>query len=513
MTKTIQGFVRAAGTHLVNDAGPLLLKGWGIGNWLLPEGYMWLSAGNLRLDRPRRIQEVLQELTGTTFATHFWSEFQKNYFTLADVQYIKAQGYNSIRLPLHWELFLADEPGIHFQEAGFQLLREVVAWCKACDLYLILDLHGAPGGQTGANIDDSVDDLPRLFLDQEQFAKGVALWTELARRFAHEEVIAAYDLLNEPVKPGYDLQQETFFVARLKEFYEKTITGIRQWDSQHLLSLEGHHWATNPEIFQQRYDENYLIHFHRYATYPDEAAFQEFLALREKWQVPLWLGETGENLVPWFSAMTQLCEKYDVSYHFWPYKKLGKTNGSVTIPTPQHWEQLIAYANGGPHPSYEVAQTTLTEFLTAMQWENCQKNPEVDAAILRNGPYTLQATDFIASSCYDQAVNTTFDFHKDEEVRLVEVQPPVEKRFSFDINWDRFRVELTAGDTLTYGQPNYRPQEISLFYEGGAGVFTCQGIQYATSGKGVIHHVFQPDEELKIIQLAGQQIFTQLDFL
>lgn len=510
---TIKGYVKAVGTHLENNEGPILLKGWGIGNWLLQEGYMWLSDGNPRLDRPRRIKQVVAELTGESFAEKFWQEFQENYFTLEDALYLKKQGYNSIRLPLHWDLFLKNEPEISFKEEGFALLEKVITWCREADLYLILDLHGAPGGQTGDNIDDSIDNLPRLFLDEEQFAKGIALWEEIARRFSKEEVIAAYDLLNEPVKPGYESAQEAFFVARLEDFYEKTIAAIRKWDPQHLISLEGHHWATNPLIFNRHYDDNYLIHFHRYATFPEKAAFEEFLELKEQWQVPLWLGETGENLLPWFSGMTQICDEEEISYHFWPYKKLGKTNGPVTIETPKDWDLLLDYTKGGIHPGYQKAQEILTDFLTKMKFENCQRNEAVDGVVLRNRPFELRATEFLTSSKEDHQANTQFEFHKDQEVSLVEVLPPVEKRFAFDINWDRFGVKLTTGDVLTYGTPNYQPKKVSLFYEAGAGEISLQGISYKTAGKGVIHHDYQANKDFVLEQISGEEILVKFDFL
>ena len=38
---------------------------------------------------------------------------------------------------------------------GFEILDEVIGWCKEAGIYVILDMHDAPGGQTGDNIDDS----------------------------------------------------------------------------------------------------------------------------------------------------------------------------------------------------------------------------------------------------------------------------------------------------------------------------------------------------------------------
>lgn len=93
-------------------------------------------------------------------------------------------GYNSVRIPMNYRVFMEDGPGIHWKEEGFQLVDQCLAWCEEAGIYAFLDLHGAPGGQTGSNIDDSVDDVPRLFIDQDSWDKTIALWVKLAERYA-----------------------------------------------------------------------------------------------------------------------------------------------------------------------------------------------------------------------------------------------------------------------------------------------------------------------------------------
>lgn len=57
-------------------------------------------------------------------------------------------------------------------------------------VYVVFDLHGTPGGQTGANIDDSVNDHPDLFTDPVQRNRTIALWVMLAERYKHDDIIA-----------------------------------------------------------------------------------------------------------------------------------------------------------------------------------------------------------------------------------------------------------------------------------------------------------------------------------
>ena len=43
--------------------------------------------------------------------------------------------------------------GLTADQDGFARVDSLVEWCRESDLYLILDMHDAPGGQTGDNID------------------------------------------------------------------------------------------------------------------------------------------------------------------------------------------------------------------------------------------------------------------------------------------------------------------------------------------------------------------------
>ena len=321
----VKGFLDVKGQKIVNgDGEEILLTGWGLGNWLLCEGYMWLSKGSENFDRPRRIEAVIEEFAGKEFAEAFWEKFRSTYITEEDIRYLAELGYNSVRIPLNSRLFLSEEAEeIQFLEEGFGLVDDCIAWCKKYGLYVFLDLHGAPGGQTGANIDDSRDDLPRLFMEQKYFDRGIALWEEIARRYKDEWIVGGYDLLNEPIRPKrFDTDTDVDdLLPRLEEFYEKAIKAVRKIDKRHLFTLEGHHWASDASIFHKKYDEKMVIHFHRYGCQPDISCYQEFMEISQKLDCPLWLGETGENVTEWFTAMYPLAAELSIGYNLWPFKK------------------------------------------------------------------------------------------------------------------------------------------------------------------------------------------------
>ncbi|MFD1432677.1 glycoside hydrolase family 5 protein [Lacticaseibacillus yichunensis] len=478
MENTVQGFLRRQGQDVFNDAGPVILQGWGIGNWLLPEGYMWESQGAHNFDRPRRIEARIAELLGPEKAAEFWPRFRQVFFTQVDVQYIKDQGYNSIRLPFDAALFLEEGPGIHFKEAGFQYLEDVVRWCRAADLYVIFDMHAAPGGQTGANIDNAMAEIPRLFVDQDQFDKGVALWAEIARRFKDDPVVGGYDLLNEPIRPATGtLVDYDRLLPRLAAFYETTIAAVRQVDQAHLFSLEGHHWASDPRVFTHVFDENMVIHFHRYGGFPEKAQFTPWLELRDRLNVPLWLGETGENKPQWYSALTQFCTDANIGYCFWPYKKMGKRNGSVTVKTPAGWDAIIAYVKGGVHPGYAEAAATFEQLLLNMALVNCERNPDVDASILRTAGMTLRATDFRDADCQGGNAPKNFDGYRiTTPMTVTAIAEPQPSNFGFDSHWDRFVLTLTPDESVTYLTPLHKaPWQLAIaLHEAKDAVITAQ---------------------------------------
>ena len=454
----VKGFLRAQGHAIVNGSGEeILLSGWGLGNWLLCEGYMWLAHDNRGFDRPRNIEETVRDLTGSSYAAEFWKRFRKNYITRHDIARMAELGYNSLRIPFNWRLFMEDEPGeIRFREEGFTLLDDCLAWCEEYRVYAFLDLHGAPGGQTGDNIDDSRDNLPRLFMDRDYWDKGIALWKALARRYRERWIVGGYDLLNEPLRTvRCDYSNVDHLLPKLAQFYEEAAAAIREIDQVHLLSIEGHHWATDPAVFWKKYDDNMVIHFHRYGCAPDMAAYTPFTELRDKLGVPLWLGETGENSSPWYAAMYTLAFKLGIGINVWPWKKMECANSPYSVKKPAGWDALLAYTAGGPKPSKQAAAASLDEYLSNMLIENCRENPEVNAALFRRPPVMLRGADFDllpgkGISFSGTREEASFFYHQGTgmAIRVEAGRDPLEN--TGWARWGIYSLELCAGEFAVY---------------------------------------------------------------
>ncbi len=384
------GFLKSQGKTMVNGNGEeILLTGMGLGNWLVPEGYMWRFGGTY--NSPRRIEGLVRDLCGSRYTEGFWKTFRENYITEEDVRAMAEAGFNSVRLPINWRILLEDEPGITWKEEGFALIDRFLDWCEKWSLYVVLDLHCAPGGQTGSNIDDSIDDHPRLFTDtrSDSREKAMELWCEMARRYKDRWIVGMYDFLNEPCSNGMKFHGE--LDRALADFYHDLIERIRQIDNRHMLSLECPQWSSRPDIFDEFYDDNINIHFHRYWLPPTQDAYTRYLEVQNTANCPLYLGETGENHPDWFAAMYALSLENNIGYNIWPWKKLETGNSPCSVKKPAGWDGIIAYTNGGDRPSYEEAQAAFDEYLTNCLYENCEYRPSVVPSIFRSPGCRLPA--------------------------------------------------------------------------------------------------------------------------
>ncbi len=130
--------------------------------------------------------------SGRKQSAKFWKAYLDRYITRDDIQFLKRAGFNSIRVPIHYKYFESDDA------EGFRLLDRVVEWSREAGLYVMIDMHAAPGGQTGANIDDSWG-YPWLYDSPEAQQQTIAIWKRIAAHYRDSQTVLGYDLLNEPI--------------------------------------------------------------------------------------------------------------------------------------------------------------------------------------------------------------------------------------------------------------------------------------------------------------------------
>jgi hypothetical protein len=341
---------------------------------------MWLFGDEQA--SPRLIEARIQALVGPVRAAEFWHRFVRAFITEADFAMIAEMGFDHVRLPIN-SRGIIDERGA-FHEGGLEVIDRAVEWSERHGLRILLDLHGAPGGQTGANIDDAENGKPELFMDSRNRTLTVAIWRQLASRYRDSETVLGYDLLNEPLPDEW----QHVYADELVDLYRALTVAIREIDDRHLIMYEGSHWATNWSPLAERFDDNQALQFHRYWCPPDETSISPYLEMRERLQTPIYMGEGGENTPAWIYAATQLYERHGIGWNFWPWKKLATKTSPLSASVPDDWSEI---ADPAAHPEPERAWRILEQFLDAVEIERCVVQTPVLDALFARPPLHLTA--------------------------------------------------------------------------------------------------------------------------
>jgi aryl-phospho-beta-D-glucosidase BglC (GH1 family) len=391
-----EGFLRASGKIIVDGNNRnVLLRGMGLGGWMLQEGYM-LETGDFA-GTQHEIKARIRDLIGQSGMEKFYDSWLANHVTKADIDSLAKWGFNSVRPALHYNLFtlpIEEEPVGGRQtwlEKGFIMLDSLVSWCASNKMYVILDLHAAPGGQgRDNNISDRDPNKLSLWESSANRTKTIELWKRLAERYADNPWVGGYDLLNETNwdfensgnQNGCSCKQN----APLLDLFQKLIAAIRSKDNKHLIIIEGNCWSGNFNGLQSltSLDKNLAFSFHRYWCSNDIGTIQEKLNFRDQYNVPLWMGESGENSNHWFAEAISLLEKNNIGWSWWPEKKINSVVGPLTVKKTPEYQQILNYwKSGGTKPDQAFATSALMQIAENLKIENCTIHYDVIDAMFR----------------------------------------------------------------------------------------------------------------------------------
>lgn len=439
-------------TDMVCNEEKVLLRGMGLGNWLLPEGYMWKFY--TKCDRPRRIEGLISHLCGDDYAGSFWKKYYDNYITEKDIEWIKAQGLNSVRIPVNARhMFWVDTNlDVYFQMEMINKLDQCISWCKKNNIYVFIDMHAAPGGQTGTNIDDSKENQPELFLNEIYEELLIKCWKLLADRYKEEPTVGGYDLLNEPL-PEWNKQ----YNGKVLPLYRSLLKNIREIDKKHIIVLEGTHWSTDFSIFSElkkgELGDNILLEFHKYWNNPDTESLKDFMDISNKLEMPLWMGEGGENNLDWYTTAFPMYERNGIGWCFWSYKKMDTKNSPVSFEMPYHWQKILNYLDDNADVTREEACKIFDEFLESLKRPVYQE--KVIHALLRRGPLEIPAYAYDAYVIKEKRIGDV-KFRSQDMCSIcfedLHVGEPDWKRYGGEEqpSTEKMFVKLNVGDELAF---------------------------------------------------------------
>ncbi|MEN8156090.1 MAG: carbohydrate-binding protein [Bacteroidota bacterium] len=404
-----QGFLHTEGKQIVDGNGEnVILRGIGTGNWMLQEGYMMESSGVAGTQHEFR--QKLIETIGEALTDSFYTVWLENHMTRTDVDSMAAWGFNSVRVAMHYKWFtlpIEKEPVAGEQswlDKGFVMIDSLLDWCGDHEMYLVLDMHGAPGGQgKDAAISDYDPSKPSLWESRENKDKLVALWARLADRYSDEPWMGGYDLVNETnwtFPEGNNSQMRALFM--------QITDSIRAVDPNHMIIIEGNWFANDFSGLTPPWDTNMVYSFHKYWTYNNASSLNWVLDLRNRYNVPIWLGESGENSNTWFTNLISLCESNNIGWSWWPVKK-GGINNVLRVDVNDDYRLLIDNWRGtGPMLSPDEAFQAVLTFAENHRIGNCHHQRDVVDAMIRQ-PYSAEALPFLHHTVRDTMFATDYD--------------------------------------------------------------------------------------------------------
>ena len=358
------GLVRIDGKRFIEPDGRILhIKGISLGNWLMPEGYMFKFEV---AKAPNQIYGAFDRLLGPQKAAAFWKEYRDRYIARDDIRFIKSAGFNTVRIPLHWNLFMTPDGDIAGE--GWALLDRVLGWVKEAGLYAIVDLHAAPGGQTGINHDDGPG-YPLMFYVPRDRDLTVKLWRAIAERYRGNPAILGYDLLNEPIAPYHDIATLN---PRLEPFFRRITTAIREVDPGRIVFLAAGQWSSSFDMFGPPFADNLAYTYHSFWASTKRNSIQRHLDFSARYNVPLFLGETGELTDDWNAGFRALHEAHGIGWSFWTYKNLDSPSTVVSVPRPEGWNEIVAYADGtrADRPPDSLIERATAQYLEGIVFRN-----------------------------------------------------------------------------------------------------------------------------------------------
>jgi|GEM_PF-1176823 len=291
-------FLKVDGRLVRNQNGrgdPVYLRGVNLGGWQVHETWMSPLAGAAD---DYTMRKTLSRRFGDAGRDALINAYQDSYLQEKDFRILADLGMSAVRLPIYYLNHMNEDGSWKRDPSGradFRRIEWAVAMAKKYRLYVVLDLHGAPGSQNGADHSGRIGGSGALWNSTSFQNQTLAFWRELATRFRNEPTVAGYDVLNEP-----SLSYPAPATRPVLDLYDRIYREIRAVDPNHIVIMEGiWDWTaiTRPSDYGWT---NVIYEFHYYhwnndSNYQAQVDFVEGKVNQEKqylsYNVPHYVGE------------------------------------------------------------------------------------------------------------------------------------------------------------------------------------------------------------------------------
>lgn len=374
--------LRTDGPRIVDANGKnFVMKGFGAGEWANVEAYMieWPDGDGKYLwyYGHSRIQETMAGMMSPAAYDQYWQQWNANIMNEDDFARMQRWGVNTLRISInhHW---LSPADGVYL-DSGWAWLDQTIAWAKAHNIYVVLCMHAAPGAQSNELMSDTVDGTPHLWTEPEIYQPWtIRLWQAIAQRYVNDTTVAGYELLDEPI---VNKKKPRSGGKTLRKFYVELTDAIRTIDRNHIIFACGTEWCGTPAAMRTilpPWDDNMAFVFHKYWDKNNQDSIQGYLDIRDKYKVPMWNAETGENTNAWAQGMVDLLDRHNIGWAWWTYKKVNNDAQPCNVREPANYDKVLDYVGGkGPKPSQATADRIMLELAGNTATSKCEWNDDL----------------------------------------------------------------------------------------------------------------------------------------
>ena len=342
--------LHTSGRTIVNANGtPVQLTGVNLGGWLVMEPWM-TPADSGGLPDTYSIISQLDSRFGVAEEQALIKDYQEAWITSQDITNIQNAGFNAVRIPVWWGNFypIANVSNSTWRSDAFTELDRVVNLCSAAGIYVIIDMHGAVGGQSSSD-DTGQQNVNAYFSNGNDQGNTAYMWWEIANHYNGNSTIAGYDLLNESVSGDN---------AQVASAYATLYSTVRSADPNHIIFMEGvtsqgWDWSVLPNPSTYGWTNIvYEMHEYQYPNSNDSNAQNEANVLNgstnqvndfnnhSSWNVPGYIGEFndfGYATSDWFFS-TDAYNTAGLDWTMWSYKSTnGMAPNSWGFYDPTYW--------------------------------------------------------------------------------------------------------------------------------------------------------------------------------
>ncbi|GAC96698.1 glycoside hydrolase [Pseudozyma hubeiensis SY62] len=254
-------------------------RGVNLGSWFSLEGWLTPSLFQKAKDPKASELDVVAGMDATE-AKAMLENHWDNFINEGDLQWMVDHGINTVRIPVGYFHFLAGHPNEQVRallkdtdyekyapvyEGAYARIQRAIESAAARNVGVLIDLHGAPGGQGADGHCGVSHGKAALWNSSNDQQKTIQILKAMAAEYSRFENVVGLELLNEPKNSG-----------RLQGFYDEAVAQIRSvspeaaslplylgdaWDTNHYTGYVGQRAAGNNPL---------VVDYHLYRCFTAE---------------------------------------------------------------------------------------------------------------------------------------------------------------------------------------------------------------------------------------------------